>query len=502
MNLEEDYIKLIFGLKIKQVRADRELSLYALSKKSGLSKSYLNEIEKGKKYPKTDKIIALSEALETSYDELVSLKLDKNLAPVGELFQSNILKEIPLDHFGIRQQDLIDIIAEAPLKVNTFINTLIEIAKYYNLNKENFFLVALRSFQESRNNYFPDLETSVSYFKQQYLSFISDEITSRDLEDLLIEEYGYTIDVLDVESHSNLKEIRSIFSRDTKTLFISSQIENSQKLFLLAKEIGFNFLKHEKRPLTFSWIKYNSFEEVLNNFYASYFAGAFLIPEKTITQKLKTLFGQTSYSNDDFISIMNSFPVSSETFFQRLTNILPGKFGIRNLFFLRFTSPADRLEVKLSKELHITNLHEPHAKKTDEHYCRRWMSSKLLQDFPLASQNSKVDAQISNYHSTQKSYFVISAASEDPFKTNIIRSIGLGILLHPNNSKAIKFLNTPSITSEQVGVTCETCAIENCEVRAKPASTLEEDLKNRASEIALESFLKSATDGQIQTKQE
>ena len=29
MNLEEDYIKLIFGLKIKQVRADRELSLYA-----------------------------------------------------------------------------------------------------------------------------------------------------------------------------------------------------------------------------------------------------------------------------------------------------------------------------------------------------------------------------------------------------------------------------------------------------------------------------------------
>ena len=44
---------------------------------TGLSKSYLNEIEKRKKYPKRDKIVLLSEALETTYDQLVSLKLIK-----------------------------------------------------------------------------------------------------------------------------------------------------------------------------------------------------------------------------------------------------------------------------------------------------------------------------------------------------------------------------------------------------------------------------------------
>ena len=53
--MEEDYIKLIFGLKLKQIRTDRSLSLFGLSKLSGLSKSYLNEIENGKKYPKPDK---------------------------------------------------------------------------------------------------------------------------------------------------------------------------------------------------------------------------------------------------------------------------------------------------------------------------------------------------------------------------------------------------------------------------------------------------------------
>ncbi|HAI38788.1 MAG TPA: DNA-binding protein, partial [Maribacter sp.] len=49
---EQEYIKLIFGLKLKQIRTEKDLSLFGLSKICGLSKSYLNEIEKGKKYPK------------------------------------------------------------------------------------------------------------------------------------------------------------------------------------------------------------------------------------------------------------------------------------------------------------------------------------------------------------------------------------------------------------------------------------------------------------------
>ncbi|MFB0903925.1 MAG: helix-turn-helix transcriptional regulator, partial [Nonlabens sp.] len=81
--MQEDYIKLIFGLKLKQIRTDKNLSLFGLSKLSGLSKSYLNEIENGKKYPKPDKIVLLSDKLEVSYDQMVSLQLDKNLAPIG-----------------------------------------------------------------------------------------------------------------------------------------------------------------------------------------------------------------------------------------------------------------------------------------------------------------------------------------------------------------------------------------------------------------------------------
>jgi hypothetical protein len=37
-------------------------------------------MKRKKKYPKTDKIILLAEKLEVSYDHMVSLKLDNNLA--------------------------------------------------------------------------------------------------------------------------------------------------------------------------------------------------------------------------------------------------------------------------------------------------------------------------------------------------------------------------------------------------------------------------------------
>jgi transcriptional regulator with XRE-family HTH domain len=79
MNSESDFIKTVFGLKLKQQRQKKNWSLQDLAVKTGLSKSYLNEIENGKKYPKHDKIIQLSDALNCTFDDLVSTKLDKSL---------------------------------------------------------------------------------------------------------------------------------------------------------------------------------------------------------------------------------------------------------------------------------------------------------------------------------------------------------------------------------------------------------------------------------------
>ena len=103
MIAESSYIRVVFGLKLKQYRQKKNWSLQDLATKTGLSKSYLNEIENGKKYPKHDKIIQLSEALQCTFDDLVSTKLDKSLIPISDVLQSDFFKEIPLDLFGINK---------------------------------------------------------------------------------------------------------------------------------------------------------------------------------------------------------------------------------------------------------------------------------------------------------------------------------------------------------------------------------------------------------------
>ncbi|OBX24298.1 MULTISPECIES: helix-turn-helix domain-containing protein [Bizionia] len=480
--MEKEYIKLIFGLKLKQIRTDRNLSLFGLSKISGLSKSYLNEIEKGKKYPKPDKIAILSEKLEVPYDQMVSLKLDKNLAPIGELLQSKILKEIPLDLFGIKESNLIDIVANAPAKVNAFISTIIEIAQHYNFSRESFFLASVRSFQEANNNYFDDLEKNVIKFSKAYQIDLSKPISSQDLEDILVEEYGYVIKESELNNYEALENLRSVFVPKTKTLLLADGIDEAQRTFIYAKEIAYNFLEITNRLYTFPWIKFETFDQVLHNFYASYFAGALIIPKAELTLQLQSVFEKETFDEALFLKTLKAFNASPESFYQRLTNILPKEFNIQNLFFLRFTHKTGSEKFHLKKELHLSHQHSPRANEANEHYCRRWVSLNVLKDISKSEKTHEFDLQISNYDHNNTSYLVLSSATKDPFREHQYRSISIGLLIDKQLERKLKFLGDKKIKNQHVGVTCERCSIQNCDVRKAPASALEKAAKNKTIE--------------------
>jgi transcriptional regulator with XRE-family HTH domain len=482
--MEESYIKLIFGLKLKQIRTDKNLSLFGLSKLSGLSKSYLNEIEKGKKYPKPDKISMLAEKLDIPYDQMVSLKLDKNLAPIGDILQSKILKEIPLELFGIKESNLIDIVANAPAKVNAFISTIIEIAQHYNFSRESFFLASVRSFQEANNNYFDDLEQQALKFSKAYQIDLIAPITAQGLEEVLIEEYGYTINNFELIKHETLEHLRSVFVPKSKTLLLNNAIDEAQRTFIYAKEIAYNFLEVQDRLFTFPWIKFNNFDQVLNNFYASYFAGVLAIPKLELTTQLDAVFKKNHFDENLFIQSMGVFNASPESFYQRLTNILPKAYNIRNLFFLRFTHKSGSGKFHLKKELHLSHQHSPRANETHEHYCRRWVSLNVLQDISKSKKSHEFDIQISNYASDDTKYLVLSSATKDPFRDHQYRSISVGLLINKQLERKVKFLDDPSIKTQEVGVTCEQCAIQNCnERKADPIALYQEDKNNKIEKI-------------------
>ncbi len=477
--MEQNYIKLIFGLKLRQLRTEKELSLADLAEVSGISKSYLNEIEKGKKYPKPDKVAILANHLNVSYDELVSLKLEKNLAPITKILESNILKEIPFELFGIQQNNLIEIISNAPAKVNAFISTIIEIARNYNFEKENFYLASVRSFQEANHNFFYDLEKDALSFTKKYQINTEKKTIVNDLKTLLKKQYNYTILKESLSTHQ-FNNLRSVFVKNSKSLVISDRIEKEQELFIYAKEIAFSHLKFENRLTTFPWIQFNNFDDVLNNFYASYFAGVLLIPRISLLADLKILFQKTEITPLHFKALLRKYKVAPETFFQRLTNILPEDFGFKDLFFLRFSYDLKHKSYELTKELHFSSSHAPRAYQSKEHYCRRWISLKVFNNIEKGEEES-FGIQISSYPDHDESYLILSSATKDPFVENQYRSISIGLPITDFLKKKISFLSSKIVQKEQVGVTCERCSILDCDLRKRNPVYLEQEQKDKAT---------------------
>lgn len=487
----EENIKLIFGIKLKHLRQKRKLNPQQLSEKSGISNSYLNEIEKGRKYPKTDKINALAEALQVKYDELVSIKLPKEYAAFELLLQSNILSELPLTMLGFDINSIVDLLSNSPIKVNAFLNTIVEIARNHDLQTEYFYFSVLRSYQEIQENYFEETENEVLEFMQAqgldaYAGFSADG-----LKQLLATEYQYTFTQLPEEFH----QLRSIYKPNEHCLYLNENLSEHQLLFVLGREIAFNYLKLEPRPLITTHFNNAGFNEIFNNFIASYFATALLLPQVRLVKDLTEFFKLNTWDNVKFEEMIDSYGVSAEMYMHRLTNILPKFFKLSSLFFLRLSKPQDRPVYNITKELHLGRLHNPHASSKDLHYCRRWISLQILNDLEaLQFENelkdvSLIKAQISNYTDSKDAYFIISVARPMYPISGYSTSVSVGILINDHFKKTVSFAKDSKILTKLVSEACETCSLKDCTDRAVPAHLYEKELRLKLYNQNLSNFI-------------
>lgn len=467
------------------------MSLSDLSQKTGLSISYINEIEKGKKYPKSDKIIALARAFEVEYDSLVSIKLSKKLEPISELLQSNILTELPLDLFGIDPADLLEMLSDAPTKLSAFIGTLIEIARNYNMSVEQFYFSALRTYQEMYDNYFEDLEQEAEQFLAHYE--VPEDLILNDkyLSDLLVKNYGYEIQFIDEKKYPELVGIRSLLVTrgDKLRLLVSPQLDANQRAFIYGRELGYQYMKLKNRLNTTHLVEAESFEQLLNNYKASYFASAIIIKGKALAKKLEVFFAQPNFDGEALVSMIEYFHSTPESFCYRLSNILPKYFGISQLFFLRFNNFAGQNRFDLTKEMHIARKHNPHTVR-DEHYCRRWVALTILQELAELQSKGEYDhtlcrTQISHYMDTQDEYFVVAFAKPMSPTPNLNVSVSMGIRLDNNVRAKIKFLSTPEIPQREVNETCERCPSFDCKERMAAPTVLQRKHKNEAIKKAM-----------------
>jgi XRE family transcriptional regulator, fatty acid utilization regulator len=479
--------KIIFGLKVKQLRNEKSLSFAELSAKTGLSVSYLNEIEKGKKYPKQDKIQRIAKAMEVSVIDLTSMELTRNLTPIGDLLQSNFLSELPLELFGIELHKIIEIIANAPAKVGAFISTLVELSRNYALRDEHFYFSAMRAYQELHNNYFPEIETEAEKFVQTYLSKET-QLSANTLMGILSKFFHIQMVEDGLKEYPDLQNFRTILIPHQKKLLINGNITPAQRLFQFGKELAFQYLHLQERAFTSSLTKVRTFDEVINHNKAAYFSVAILMPQTTFSQDLRYFFSLPTWQPSAFLEIMYKYNAAPDMFFQRLTSILPQNFGLQKLFFMRIIHDSTKNNFDVDRELHLTRQHHPHSNGLREFYCRRWISVTLLKDLEKLRTHNNADQtlvaiQRSLYFGTNDEYLCFTLARFAHGNPTKSVSVTIGILLDAELKKQIAFWDDPNITCRIVNQTCERCAIADCKERAiQPTVVIQRERRQRVQD--------------------
>ena len=486
MSITTQNSKIIFGLKVKQLRMANGLSSTEVSKQADLSLSYLNEIEKGKKTPKADKIIRLAKVLNTTYEDLVSSELNGNLAHVGELLHSNFLNELPLDLFGIELSKLIEIVANSPSRVGAFISTLVELSRNYAFKEENFYFHALRAYQELNYNYFEKIEQEINTFIEQFSIPTQRPVPVALLIQILETQYDYTVIEKDFEKIPPLKIMRSVFKPVSKNLYLNKRLNDQQKALQLGKELAYNYLKLKERINTSYFMRVENFEKVLNNYFAGYFAVGILVYQPNFVQDLKAIFAQSTWQADAFLNLLEKYAVSPEVLFQRF-NVLPAIFNVKKLFFLRINEPQKN-QFQIDKEMHLNRRHQPHANHLKEHYCRRWLSIRQLKEVSEKAANEQkpvVGVQRSKYMGTQDEYLCFTIARPSYFPATKKVSVTIGLLIDEGLGQTIQFLDDPNIPRQVVSVTCERCTIEDCQERAVPPTVVDKREQRKGIREAL-----------------
>lgn len=466
-------LKFVLGLKLRQLRLKNRLSLKELAEKSGLSASYLNEIEKGKKYPKVEKLVGLANVLDVSLEYLVSVKMGKSLHPLIKFLESDLFKNLPLDIFGISGQDVYDLMSHAPEKFSSFLVTILEMARSYDIKPDDLYSSALRAYQEMSDNYFPEIEKESADFVEKFglKGVRNDRFTI--FRKILEDEYNYQIDEKILSVKTETKTIRSLVKVGIENkLLINEKLSSRQKEFVLGKELAACWLKiNRKNPTSMNAAV--SFEDVLNDYKISYFSGALILDREHLVEDLKIIFSRPKFSEHDFIELLERYDVSIEVFMHRLTQILPKFFKLNQLFFLRFTNDMKNLKDRffISKELHLSQLHNPHGVSLHEHYCRRWITVSLLRNLAENIENSKgempiIGAQKSIMSENGSQYFCVSIARKSRLKEGANICLTIGILMDEHFRKTVNFVDDPEVPTKLVNQTCERCNISDCEVRA------------------------------------
>ena len=468
--MNNQLISIIFGMKVKQARTDLGMTVTEFASQCDLSPSYVTEIEKGRKYPRADKIMRMAEVLGKAYDELVSIRLEPPLTHLGTALSSPVLGQFPFEEFGIEMSDLINVLTREPDKASALLHAISEVGRQYDMKEQHFLRAALRSYQELHDNYFPDLEESAVKFSHQHQLLESFPLPMNRLRELIQKKFGIVLDETRLHDDPALTGYRSVYVKGNRPkLLINQALSESQIKFVLAREIGYQVLGLTDRAYTSAPEQVDSFQQVFNDFKASYFGGAILMPRQPILDDIRHLFDQPHWSPELLLNLLTKYDVSPETLLYRFSELIPQFFGLR-IHYLRLHNGQDE-RYRLVKELNLNQLRVPNRTAADEHFCRHWLLVRLLRQVRQnPSPTPVVGVQMSEYLDVDDHFLCFGFARPLSLTAGVNTCSIIGFRDDADLGETIRFAHSQTVPHVTINETCERCPLtaEQCSQRAVP----------------------------------
>ncbi len=467
-------IDLKIGPKIRAFRRQLGLQANKLSEQLGISPSYLNLIESGKRKIDGDLLLKVCEELKIELSDLTN-KSDLNLANnLSELLGDELFED--LDILGPEVQDLVNTnpkIARALIKLgdnykqkgHEIVSKVENISgKIIDGRKTSFPGEVVSDFLQENKNYFSKLEKFADDIFNRIQ--INNRATYMALCNFLKTEYGVKVkDVLPEDGkpfskiyYKSQKELHlsDYVALETKKLYAAAQIAQEGAMVVIENYLSeFKFPSEESKKLT---------KVALLN----YCGAAILMPYKLFHQEcIKQKY--------DLELLQNTFACTFEQIAHRVTCLQDPKLPGIPFHFLRVDVAGN-----ISKRFSLSGIEIPRYGGA----CPRWNV------YSAFSRPGVIQAAVSKMSNGEK-YVCIARTVEKGVgrygKKKSILSIGLGC----QAKYAKDFVYTENLdlndkkTEIPIGVSCRTCDRLDCSQRAFPPlhKKFDVDINNRGVSV-------------------
>lgn len=470
----------MLGLKLSELRRQQHLTLQEVANRSGLAVSYLNEIEKGRKYPKPSKILDLASALGTTYEKLVSPDLGENYRSLSSMLGSDLLQRLPLEALGISPANLMALLGSAPAGINAAVELCDKISQRFNIDAEHLIRAAVLSYVEQKKYYFPEIESQVVEFRQSAGLSAEKALKLSTLSAVLLKRWKCKVDETALSEDPVLAKLKAVTpDSDPPRLLLNPALSPAEKVFHAAREVGYRHLDMHPRVRTSPPLTIESYNQLVHDYRASYFAGALLLDREKLSDDLRSFLGNRTWDGDALLRIMNKHGAEPELFFHRITQLALQEIGVEPLFFVRMDQENAAAEPRIAKEIHPRPMEGVYTVAPTEHYCRRWLSVRLLNQLQQQAGRGQVIVGAGRSRMTGLAHelLMMGIAYNRDLKWEGNSCVILGFAVSEAAKRVFRFLGDPQIPFTEEGQTCERCGFNDCMQRVAPGILYEKQVE-------------------------